>query len=128
SPEGAPTSAAAPHADHTAPTALRPPVMTLGLGRSQIILHVILPSALPHVLTGARIAVGAVWSALVAAELVGAPSGLGFSIEWYRQLLMTPKVIAVIMVIAILGYLSDRLVRLLQQRLTPWATGIGAVE
>ena len=84
--------------------------------------------ALPHILTGARIAGGAVWMALVAAELIGAPSGLGFAIEWYRQLLMTPKVIAFILVISVLGYLTDRALRWLQQRLTPWATGIGAAE
>ena len=45
--------------------------------------------------------------ALVAAELIGAPSGLGFAIEWYRELLMTPKVIAFIIVISVLG-LSHR--------------------
>lgn len=101
---------------------------TLGLSHGMIIRQVVLPGALPHILTGARIAGGAVWMALVAAELIGAPSGLGFAIEWYRQLLMTPKVIAFILVISVLGYLTDRGLRTLQLRLTPWATGIGARE
>jgi len=101
---------------------------TMGLGRDVIVRQVILPSALPYILTGARIAAGGAWMALVAAELIGAPSGLGFAIEWYRQLLMTPKVIAFIIVISVLGYLTDRGLRALQRRLTPWATGIGARE
>ncbi len=100
---------------------------TMGVGRGTILRHVVLPSALPHILTGARIAGGSVWMALVAAELIGAPSGLGFAIEWYRELLMTPKVIAFIIVISVLGYLTDRALRALQRWLTPWATGIGDV-
>jgi ABC-type nitrate/sulfonate/bicarbonate transport system permease component len=108
----------------TDPTLVRA-ARTLGVGRSTILRHVVLPSALPHILTGARIAGGLVWMALVAAELLGAPSGLGFAIEWYRELLMTPKVIAFIIVISILGYLTDRGLRALQRWLTPWATGIG---
>lgn len=108
----------------TDPTLIRA-ARTMGVGQRAIVLQVVLPAALPSVLVGVRLAGGACWSALVAAELVGAPSGLGFSIEWYRQLLMTPKVIAFIAVIAILGYLTDRGLRALQRRLTPWATGIG---
>ncbi len=108
----------------TDPTLIRA-ARTMGVGRWVVVRQVVLPASLPSILVGVRIAGGACWSALVAAELVGAPSGLGFSIEWYRQLLMTPKVIAFIAVIALLGYLTDRGLRWLQRRLTPWATGIG---
>jgi ABC-type nitrate/sulfonate/bicarbonate transport system permease component len=110
----------------TDPTLIRA-AQTMGVGRWVVVRQVVLPAALPSVLVGMRLAGGACWSALVAAELVGAPSGLGFAIEWYRQLLMTPKVIAFIAVIALLGYLTDRGLRYLQRRLTPWATGIGDV-
>jgi ABC-type nitrate/sulfonate/bicarbonate transport system permease component len=109
---------------HVEPSLLRA-AQTMGVSRWTTIRHIVLPSALPNILVGVRLAGGACWSALVAAELVGAPSGLGFAIEWYRQLLMTPKVIAFIAVIALLGYLTDRMLRTLQRRLTPWATGIG---
>ena len=61
----------------------------------------------------------------VAAELIGAPSGLGFAIEWYRQLLMTPKVFAFILVIGVVGYLCDSGLRSLQRVLTPWSEGTG---
>lgn len=96
---------------------------TMGIGRGAMLRHVIVPAALPTVMVGFRLAFAGAWAAIVAAELIGAPSGLGFAIEWYRQLLMTPKVFAFIMVIGVVGYLCDVALRLLQRRLTPWADG-----
>jgi ABC-type nitrate/sulfonate/bicarbonate transport system permease component len=93
---------------------------TLGIGRAAVLRHVVLPSALPNILVGARLAAGAAWMSMVAAELIGAPSGLGFAIEWYRELLMTPKMLAFVFMVGLLGYLVDRLLRAAQRRLTPW--------
>lgn len=93
---------------------------TLGIGQGSILRHVVLPSALPNILVGARLAAGAAWMSMVAAELIGAPSGLGFAIEWYRELLMTPKMLAFVFMVGLLGYLVDRLLRAVQRRLTPW--------
>lgn len=94
---------------------------TMGMKRNVILQHVILPSSLPSILVGARLASGAAWMALVAAELLGAPSGLGFSIEQYRQLLQTSNVMATIAAIGILGYSIDQALRALQRSLTPWS-------
>ncbi len=93
---------------------------TLGVPTLAIWRHIIWPGALPNVLVGARLAAGAAWMSMVAAELIGAPSGLGFAIEWYRELLATPKVFAVIFVVGLLGYLVDRGLRALHRALTPW--------
>ncbi len=93
---------------------------TLGIGQGPVLRHVVLPSALPNILVGARLAAGASWMSMVAAELIGAPSGLGFAIEWYRELLMTPKMMAFIFMVGLLGYLVDRLLRMAERRLTPW--------
>lgn len=98
---------------------------TMGIGRSAMLRQVIVPAALPTVMVGFRLAFAGAWAAIVAAELIGAPSGLGFAIEWYRQLLMTPKVFAFIIVIGLVGYLCDVALRALQRRLTPWADGTG---
>ena len=98
---------------------------TMGVGRRALLLHVLVPAALPTVMVGIRLAFAASWAAIVAAELIGAPSGLGFAIEWYRQLLMTPKVYAFIMVIGVVGYLCDLGLRALQRWLTPWSEGTG---
>ena len=96
---------------------------TMGIGRGAMLRHVIVPAALPTVMVGFRLAFAGAWAAIVAAELIGAPSGLGFAIEWYRQLLMTSKVFSFIMVIGVVGYLCDLALRALQRRLTPWADG-----
>ena len=94
---------------------------TLGAGRLTILRHVIWPAALPGILVGARLAAGAGWMSMVAAELIGAPSGLGFAVEWYRQLLMTSNVLAFVVVIALLGYAMDRLLRMAQRLSAGWA-------
>lgn len=94
---------------------------TLGVGRTTVLTQVIVPAALPGILVGARLAAGAGWMSMVAAELIGAPSGLGFAVEWYRELLMTPKVLAFIVLIGLMGYLFDRALRYLQRSLTRWA-------
>jgi ABC-type nitrate/sulfonate/bicarbonate transport system permease component len=77
-------------------------------------------------MVGIRLAFASSWAAIVAAELIGSPSGLGFAIEWYRQLLMTPKVFAFILAIGVVGYVCDLGLRALQRRVTPWAESMGA--
>lgn len=93
---------------------------TMGLSPRAVVRHVILPAALPSMMVGLRLAFAAAWAAVVAAELIGAPTGLGFAIEWYRQLLMTPKVFAFIALIGVLGLACDAALRAAQRRLTPW--------
>lgn len=94
---------------------------TLGVGKTTVLSQIIVPAALPGILVGARLAAGAGWMSMVAAELIGAPSGLGFAVEWYRELLMTPKVLAFVVLIGLMGYLFDRALRILQRGLTRWA-------
>jgi NitT/TauT family transport system permease protein/taurine transport system permease protein len=94
---------------------------TMGIPHRTIVTRVVLPAALPSLLVALRLGVASAWTAVVAAELIGAPSGLGYAIEWYRELLMTPQVMAFIAEIGVLGYLCDRGVRELSIALTPWA-------
>jgi ABC-type nitrate/sulfonate/bicarbonate transport system permease component len=96
---------------------------TMGVGHRALVVHVLAPAALPSVMVGVRLAFAASWAAIVAAELIGSPSGLGFAIEWYRQMLMTPKVFAFILVIGVVGYVCDLGLRKLQRLLTPWSEG-----
>ena len=49
------------------------------------------------------------------------PSGVGYAVEWYRGLLMTPQVMAFIATIGVLGYATDTSIRALTRRFTPWA-------
>ena len=94
---------------------------TMGVPHRTIVSRVVMPAALPSLLVALRLGLAASWTAVVAAELIGAPSGLGYAVEWYRELLMTPQVMAFIATIGVLGYLSDHAVRALATRFTPWA-------
>ena len=95
---------------------------SFGASRLQVLRHVIVPSALPSILTGTRIALGAGWSTLVAAELVAATRGLGFMIQSAAQFLVTDVVIAGIVVIAAVAFLFELAARLIERWLVPWAT------
>jgi taurine transport system permease protein len=94
---------------------------SLGATRAQLLRHVVLPSALPGILVGIRIALGAGWSTLVAAELVAASRGLGFMIQSAAQFLVTDVVIMGILVIAAVAFAFEIALRLLERWLVPWA-------
>jgi taurine transport system permease protein len=94
---------------------------SFGASRLQVLLNVILPSAIPSILTGTRIALGAGWSTLVAAELVAASQGLGFMIQSAAQFLVTDIVIGGIIVIAAIAFLLEILARLIERLFVPWA-------
>lgn len=93
----------------------------LGASRRQVVRHVILPSSLPSILTGLRIALGAGWTTLVAAELVAATRGLGFMIQSAAQFLATDVVVMGILVIAAVAFVLELGLRWLERRLVPWA-------
>ncbi|WP_260515505.1 taurine ABC transporter permease TauC [Serratia fonticola] len=92
----------------------------LGANRWQLLSFVVLPSALPEILTGIRIGLGVGWSTLVAAELIAATRGLGFMVQSAGEFLATDVVIAGISVIAIIAFGLELGLRALQRRLTPW--------
>ncbi|MBL0375326.1 ABC transporter permease subunit [Rhizobium sp. KVB221] len=93
---------------------------SFGANRWQLLTQVVLPSTTPSILTGIRIALGAGWSTLVAAELIAAPQGLGFMIQSAAQFLVTDIVIAGIFTIALIAFMFEMLARLLERTLTPW--------
>jgi taurine transport system permease protein len=93
---------------------------SMGATYSQVIRHVILPSALPDILVGMRIAVGFGWTTLVAAEMVAANTGLGQMVLNASNFLRTDIVIMGIIVIGVVAYLFDLLMRWLERRLVPW--------
>jgi ABC-type nitrate/sulfonate/bicarbonate transport system permease component len=94
---------------------------TMGVPQRTIVRRVVIPAALPSLLVALRLGIALSWTAVVAAELIGAPSGLGYAVEWYRELLATPQVMSFIAMIGVIGYLCDVGVRWLNAKLTPWA-------
>jgi taurine transport system permease protein len=92
----------------------------LGASHLQLIRHVVLPSALPDILTGVRIGLGVGWSTLVAAELIAAQRGLGFMVQSAAQFLVTDVVILGILLIAVIAFALELSLRALQRKLVPW--------
>ena len=93
----------------------------LGAGERQTLWRVVLRAALPQIITGIRVGLGVGWMALVAAELVGASSGLGFLINDARSVLRTDYVIVGMATIGVVGLLIDRVIRGVARRLLPWS-------
>lgn len=93
---------------------------SFGATRWQVMRHVILPSALPEILTAMRIGVGFGWTTLVAAEMVAATKGLGYMVLSASQFLQTSTVIVGIIVIAAIAYAFDLLMRAVERRVVPW--------
>ena len=94
--------------------------LSLGATRAQVLKFVILPAALPHILTGIRIGLGVGWSTLVASELVAADRGIGFMVQSAAQFMVTDTVILGIIVIAIVAVSFELYLRWLQKQLAPW--------
>ncbi len=92
----------------------------LGAGRLQVVWLVVLPNALPEILTGLRIGLGVGWSTLVAAELVAATRGLGFMVQSAANFLVTDVVIMGILTIAAIALALELLLRLAERLLVPW--------
>ena len=93
---------------------------SLGATRLQVVWHVIVRGAMPEILTGMRIGLGFGWTTLVAAELVAAQAGIGAMIQQASDFLVSDVVIMGIVVIGVIAYLSDLVMRLMERVLTPW--------
>lgn len=93
---------------------------SMGASFFQVVRHVILPAALPDILTGMRISIGFGWTTLVAAEMVAATAGLGQMVLNASNFLRTDIVVMGIIVIGIVAYVFDMLMRRLEAWLVPW--------
>jgi len=93
---------------------------SLGASRWQLLRHVIVPNSLPEIFTGARVAMGVCWGTVVAAELVAAQEGAGMMIMAASKFQLTDIVIMGIILIGIIGYGIDILMRRAEQWLIPW--------
>jgi taurine transport system permease protein len=93
---------------------------SLGASKLQILRHVILPNALPEIFTGLRTAMGVCWGTVVAAELVAADRGLGSMIMIAKNFLQTDTVVIGIIIIGLIGYALELVMRWLERILIPW--------
>ncbi len=93
---------------------------SLGASKWQILKNVIIPNSLPEIFTGARVAMGVCWGTVVAAELVAADKGAGMMIVNASKFQLTDIVILGIIMIGIIGYGIDILMRVAEKWLVPW--------
>ncbi|AMM16203.1 taurine ABC transporter permease [Burkholderia sp. PAMC 28687] len=93
---------------------------SLGGSFVQVVRHVVLPAALPEILTGLRIAIGFGWTTLVAAEMVAATAGLGQMVLNASSFLRTDVVVMGIVLIGLIAWTFDLGMRALERRLVPW--------
>ncbi len=94
--------------------------LSLGATRWQLFTDVVLPSALPEILTGIRIALGVGWGTLVAAELIAATRGIGYMIMSASHFLATDAVFVGIAIIAACAFAFSLVMRALERLLVPW--------
>ena len=97
----------------------------LGLRRSELVRHIVLPGALPAALTGLQLSVVFSLLALVVGEQINATSGLGFMITQAEQFLDNSVIMVALIVYAILGVLANGAVRLLERKALAWRRDFG---
>ena len=93
---------------------------SLGASKRQLMWHVMVPNSLPEIFTGARVAMGVCWGTVVAAELVAAQKGAGMMIIAASKFQLTDIVLMGIIMIGIIGYGIDILMRKTERWLVPW--------
>ena len=93
---------------------------SLGASRSEVFISIVLPGSLPQIFTGVRLAWGISLIVIIAAEMVGATVGIGYMVLEAQQTFRTERVFAGIIVIGLLGLLTDLAFRRLRRLLLPW--------
>jgi ABC-type nitrate/sulfonate/bicarbonate transport system permease component len=93
---------------------------SLGARGPRLFVRVILPAALPDILTGLRLGVALAFFVIVISEFIGAEHGLGYLINDGRNFFLVPQMLGAAVVLGLLGYAGNGLVRGLERRLTRW--------
>ncbi len=92
----------------------------LGASKAQVLRYVIVPNSLPEIFTGARVSMGVCWGTVVAAEMLAGEKGLGAMINTASKFQLTDIVIMGIIIIGVIGFGIDVLMRKLESYLVPW--------
>ena len=92
----------------------------MGASRTQMLFRVVFPSALPAIFTGMRIGLGIAWTAVIVAEMVAVKSGLGYVLWDAYYVGRMDVVIADMVSIGLLGFLTDRLIVAVEQHVLRW--------
>lgn len=92
-----------------------------GASQKDILLKVVVPCALPSIVTGMRLGLGVGWMSIIAAEFIGGKTGIGYYIwSMYNIGGRTPEIVAGMIAIGFVSYLINKCVLFMEKRLTPW--------
>ena len=105
---------------HTADESLLELGRVLEKDRKTVIFKIILPSAVPSVFTGARLGISRAWSCVVTAEMIAASAGVGYLIQYARELSQPAVMLVGVAVIGLIGLLIDSAMMAVQKRLLQW--------
>lgn len=98
------------------PLARQRAAVCLGANQIEIFLLVVVPSAAPYIVTGMRVAMASSFMSIIPAEILAADSGIGYLLQKSSMLLQTDKIFVALITISILGFLTDRVFRLVVER------------
>jgi len=93
---------------------------SLGARRRQLFFRVVLPAALPEILTGIRLGVALSFFVIVISEFIGAEEGLGYLINDGRNFFLVPQMLGAAIVLGLLGYTANALVVRFERRWLRW--------
>lgn len=88
--------------------------------KRELITKVIIPGALPAILTGIRLGIGSAWICVVAAEMIGATSGVGYMLSDGRSLSRPDIVVLGMLIVGIIGKIMDDILKLLRDKIVTW--------
>lgn len=96
-----------------------------GISKKKTIFKIILPSAVSQIFTGLRLGIGGAWVSVVAAEMIGATSGIGYMIMFAKSLAQAANMYVLVLVIGIIGFLIDQVLLTFQNRIAKRFVGGG---
>ena len=94
--------------------------LNMGASRAQILRRVVVPAAAPYIFAGFRVALPIAMIVVIITEMIGSADGLGYLVIYSLASLKTDRMLAIVVVIALLGLGLDRLLVLLRNRLVFW--------
>src|SRR5438034_6907066 len=99
-----------------APIARQRAAECLGANQLQIFVLVVIPSAAPYIVTGMRVAMASSFMSIIPAEILAADSGIGYLLQKSSMLLQTNRIFVALLTICVLGFVADRIFRMLVER------------
>lgn len=97
--------------------------LSLGASRKEVFVRIMLPSVIPSIAVGMTLGIAITWDVVIAAEMIASDSGLG-RLTWEGYVSSTPEVLVIGMIsIGLAGYLSTKVVHIIERRLMPWRRG-----